>query len=179
MAEPAARRDGLGPKRAAPLLWRTLLFLGLWWVLTEAYPGSWGFGLPMAFLAALTSLAFRRPLGSRWSLRGVLRFLPFFLWQSWRGGIDVAGRVFQPRLPLAPGLLNLPLRLPAGPARVFLADTLSLLPGTCSVDLDQQGRLRIHTLDTALFKEADLRRLEGRVAALFGITVQSEEGGDE
>jgi multicomponent Na+:H+ antiporter subunit E len=180
MTEPSARAVRFRSKGAA-LLGRTLLFSGLWWVLVEDYPGSWWFGLPMALLAALTSIAFRRPQEKHWSLPGFLQFLPFFLWQSLRGGIDVAGRAFHPRLPLAPGFLELMLHLPPGPARVFLADTLSLLPGTCSVDLDQRGNLRIHALDTASFKEADVRQVEARVAALFGIRYQetSEEVGNE
>jgi multicomponent Na+:H+ antiporter subunit E len=177
MAEPSARTERFRSKGAA-LFWRILLFSVLWWVLTEAYPASWNFGLPMAFLAALTSLAFRSPQGTCWSLRGVLQFLPFFLWQSWRGGLDVAGRAFHPRMPLAPGLLLLPLRLPSGPARVFLADTLSLLPGTCSVDLDQHGHLRIHALDAALVREDDLRQLEGLVAALFDVALQDGGRGE-
>jgi multicomponent Na+:H+ antiporter subunit E len=179
MAEPTTRTDRFW-QETVPLLTRIVLFSGLWWVLTEDYPGSWGFGLPVAVLAALTSFAFRRPEGWGFSIIGVVRFLPFFLSQSLRGGIDVAGRAFHPRLPLTPGFLDLSVRLPPGPARVFLADTLSLLPGTCSVDLDQRGHLRIHALDTASFKEADLRQVEARVAALFGVVCQkSGEGGDE
>lgn len=169
MTEPTARNDRRLSQLAA-LLGRFLLFSGLWWVLTESYPGAWGFGLPVALLAALVSFAFRRPDGWRIHLSGVLRFLPFFLWQSLRGGIDVAGRALHPRLPLAPGLLDLTLRLPPGPARVFFADTLSLLPGTCSVHLEQ-AQLRIHALDAASLREAELRGVETRVAALFGIII--------
>jgi multicomponent Na+:H+ antiporter subunit E len=178
MGEPNAAPEGLHSKGIA-LLGRILLFSGLWWVLTEDYPGSWTFGLPVAVLAALTSLAFRSPPGYRWRLAGALPFIPYFIRQSWRGGLDVAGRAFHPRLPLAPGLLDFALRLPPGPARIFFADTMSLLPGTCSVELDPQGRLRIHALDTTSLKEADLRQLEHLVAAMFGVTERQREDTDE
>lgn len=177
MAEPSARVDRFR-SRGAALLKRTLLFSGLWWVLTEAYPDSWSFGLPVAILAALVSFAFRRPESWGINLIGALHFLPFFLRQSLRGGIDVASRAFHPRLPLTPGFLDLALHLPPGPARVFLADTFSLLPGTCSVNLDQRGHLRIHALDTASVKKADLRQVEARVAALFGIAYSGEVGNE-
>jgi multicomponent Na+:H+ antiporter subunit E len=177
MAEPTKTTDRFRWKKLAPLLTRILFFGLLWWVLTEAYPGSWGFGLPVAILAALVSLAFRQPNGWGISVAGVLRFLPFFLWQSLRGGIDVAGRAFHPRLPLTPGLLELSLRLPPGPPQVFFADTLSLLPGTCSVEISPSGLLRIHALDTTMPLERDLRRVEARVAALFGVHLRTGEGG--
>jgi multicomponent Na+:H+ antiporter subunit E len=177
MVEPTTRIDRFPLNRVAPLLTRILLFSALWWVLTEAYPGSWGFGLPVAILAALVSLSFRRPAGWGFTMTGLLRFLPFFLWQSLRGGIDVAGRAFHPRLPLNPGLLEFALRLPPGVSQVFFADTLSLLPGTCSVELGPTGLLHIHALDTSLPVERELRRVEARVASLFGVRLRSAEGG--
>jgi multicomponent Na+:H+ antiporter subunit E len=97
------------------------------------------------------------------------RFLPFFLWQSLRGGIDVARRALHPRLPLAPLLLDYPLRLPDGPACTFLANTVSLLPGTLSADLEN-GCLTVHVLDGSQPDvSAELQSLEALIADLFGV----------
>lgn len=151
------------------LLPRALLFLLLWWVITEG-AGGWAIGLPTIALAVAAShfLQPRRQLRLR--PLGALRFTGFFLVQSLRAGLDVALRALRPRMRLAPELLEYRLQLPSGPARVFLADTMSLLPGTLSTELDDDC-LCLHVLDTRQSIEADLRQVELRVADLFGINL--------
>jgi len=148
--------------------WRLGVLTFLWWVLTEGSSDAWKFGLPVVILASLTTLTLRS--GFNWRCRpiGMIRFLPFFFRQSLSGGIDVARRALSPRMPLAPLLVDYPLRLPKGPARVFLADTVSLLPGTCSVSLED-GCLRIHVLDGSLPVYQALQTVEERVAELFDV----------
>ena len=142
---------------------RLLLFAVLWGILTGGRTDA----LPVGALAVpLTTLASIRLLPpSPWSLRGWLRFLPYFLVESLRGGVDVAARAFHPRLPLAPALLDYPLRLPPGPARVVMADAVSLLPGTLSAELDG-AVLRVHVLDHRRRPREQLAALEARIAAL-------------
>jgi multicomponent Na+:H+ antiporter subunit E len=152
------------------LLGRRLVgFSLLWWLLTNGSADSWPAGLIMVPLALLLSLALRPPVPWRISLPAALAFIPFFLQQSIRGGIDVAGRAFSTRLPLDPALLEHPLSLPRGTARIFLLNTISLLPGTLSADL-VEDRLVVHCLDTDATAADDLRRLEDRIAALFMLT---------
>jgi multicomponent Na+:H+ antiporter subunit E len=149
------------------LLGRRLVgFSLLWWLLTSGATDSWPAGLIMVPLAVLLSLALRPPVPWQVSLLAALAFIPFFLQQSIRGGIDVAGRAFSARLPLDPALLEYPLSLPRGTARIFLLNTISLLPGTLSADL-VEDRLIVHCLDTDTLAADDLHRLEARVAALF------------
>ena len=158
------------------LLGRRLLgFSLLWWLLVGGSTDSWPAGLIVVPLAVLLSLALRPPVPWRVSLPAALAFIPFFLLQSLRGGIDVAGRAFSARLPLAPALLEHPLRLPRGTARIFLLNTISLLPGTLSADL-AGDRLVVHCLDSEALATDDLRRLEDRVAALFLVTA---DGGSD
>ncbi|HSJ47834.1 MAG TPA: Na+/H+ antiporter subunit E [Gammaproteobacteria bacterium] len=152
------------------LLPRILMFTLLWWVITEG-AGGWALGLPVIALAVGSSylLQPRRQLHLR--PLGVLRFTGFFLVQSLRAGLDVALRALRPHMQLAPALLEYRLQLPAGPARVFLADTMSLLPGTLSTEL-RGDCLCLHVLDARQSIEADLRHVEVRVADLFGLTLQ-------
>lgn len=151
------------------LLPRILIFILLWWVVTEG-AGGWMIGVPTIFLALIASLWLqpRRRLSLRPA--GVLRFAGFFLVQSLRAGLDVALRALRPRMRLAPALLEYRLRLPTGPARVFLADTMSLLPGTLSTEL-RDDCLCLHVLDAHQSIEADLRQVEVRVADLFGVNL--------
>ena len=156
---------------------RFLGFFMLWLVLTEGYPGAWSFGLPVVLIALLVDGKFRRSGTWRWRLKGLGDFLPFFLWQSLRGGIDVARRAIDPQLPLAPGFLEHRLRLPLGPSRIFLADTISLLPGTCSVSMEKEGILLVHVLDEAMPNKVFLCRLEELIARLFGLDLEPPNPG--
>jgi multicomponent Na+:H+ antiporter subunit E len=145
---------------------RLALFSLLWWVLTEGQPGSWPLGGLFVVLATALSLSLSRPVP--WSVVGFARFVPFFLWWSLRGGVDVAWRACVPSLPIAPGILTYRFRLPPGRARVFMTAVISLLPGTLSAEI-VRNELFVHVLDQRASSEADLAALEDQVGALFRI----------
>lgn len=146
------------------VLFRAMLFALVWWALTHGAVDSWSMGLPMVALTTLVSVLLLPPRA--WSIFGLVRFIPFFLWQSIRGGIDVASRALHPDLPISPGLHEYSLRLPAGLARIFMVNSVCLLPGTLCAELDD-SILRIHVLDeTGDFVE-HLMTLENRLAAVF------------
>jgi multicomponent Na+:H+ antiporter subunit E len=149
---------------------RLALFSLLWWVLTEGQPGSWPLGGFFVVLATALSLSLSRP--APWSAVGFARFVPFFLWWSLRGGVDVAWRACVPSLPIAPGILTYRLRLPPGRARIFMTAVISLLPGTLSAEI-VRNELFVHVLDQRASSEADLAALETRVAALFRIRLST------
>ncbi|MCP3176403.1 Na+/H+ antiporter subunit E [Desulfuromonas sp. KJ2020] len=153
---------------------RFLLLTLVWWILTEGDSAALGFGLPVILLALGAGHLLAVDRQKTWTLAGLLSFLPFFFYASLRGGLDVARRVYDPRLPISPAICEFSLHLPPGPARVFLANTISLLPGTCSVSLQAEGRLLVHALDDSRALEESLRRVERRVAALFGLTLASK-----
>lgn len=149
------------------ILARLTLFAVLWTVLSGPDPTSWIIGVPAVALAtvAATRLAPRQP--GRPRLAGLIRFVPFFLLESLRGGLDVALRVMRPVLRINPGLRGYPLRLKNPQAQVFFLNIVSLLPGTLSADL-RNGILQVHALDVDDAIEPSLMRLEARVADLFG-----------
>jgi multicomponent Na+:H+ antiporter subunit E len=164
-AAPAPSRSG--PLWRAALL-RAVIFAALWWILTEGVLRGWTLALVSIAAAVATSLLLVPPATWRWRLGGLVRFIPFFLWQSSRGGVDVARRALHPRLPILPGEFLYALRLPDGAARTFFTAALSLLPGTLSLEL-RDDEILIHTLDQRLRAPELLRRLEDRVADLFGV----------
>jgi multicomponent Na+:H+ antiporter subunit E len=145
-----------------------LLLSVLWWVLVEGEVGD----AMLSGLAVLASALASYPLvpmGSwRWRYRGLLRFLPFFLQQSIQGGLDVAWRALHPRLPVLPGFMEYPFRLPDGPARSFFVTALSLLPGTLSADL-RNDVLQVHLLHREMPARKRIEQLELRVAAIFEV----------
>lgn len=150
------------------VLWRSALFAVLWWAFTDGEPGSWGIGGVSVALATAASLHLLPPVPTYVSRIGLLRFLAFFVIQSLRGGVQVAAFALRPRMGLRPGFHEMTLRLPEGIGQVLLVNTLNLLPGTLSVEL-QDGRLRLHVLDETAATEAEVRTAETRLAQMLGL----------
>lgn len=146
--------------------WAPVMALG-WWVLVEGRPGSWGAGAVMVGLAAL--LAAAAPAGPGLPRVGPLLSLAgYFVVQSLRGGWDVARRALSPAMPLSAGLAQVRTSLPDGPLRVVLADLLSLLPGTLTVEL-QGDLILLHALEVGPALELEVRDLERRLTAVWGL----------
>jgi len=154
---------------------RLILFALLWWILTDGSIDSWLVGVPVVLLVTWVSMQLLPALSL--SLRGLLQFIPFFLWRSLVGGVDVASRAFHPRLPISPDIIDYPWRLPAGLPRVLMANTVSLLPGTLSMELDER-RLCVHVLDKSASFAAELTMIEQRVAKLFGLYLMNDGSND-
>ena len=165
-------------QRLFDFLTRALLAGLVWWALTDGAGGwdAWAIGVPAVAGSAALSMTLLPPV--HWSWREGFRFAGYFLWESWRGGVDVAWRAFNPRMPLAPGLIRHELRLSPDLARVAVANSSSLLPGSLVVDLD--GRvLTIHALDV---RRPDAARIvaatEKRVAAMFRLPIPASGAGE-
>ncbi len=148
---------------------RLVLFTALWWIITEGKIESWYLGIPVVILATMTSI----PLWNKipLSFTGLLRFIPFFLWNSLRGGSDVAVRALMPKLNITPGMVKYNWQLPAGTSQVFMANVVSLLPGTLSAEI-HDDYLYIHALDETEDYVAELKIIEERVVDLFGIKLE-------
>lgn len=156
------------------ILRRGLLFALVWWILVGGESASWWIGVPAVLLAATASVALISPMTLVWY--ELFRFVPFFLIRSILGGADVAWRAFHPSMPIDPHLIEYPIQLPQGLPRVFLANTVSLLPGTLSAELGSTY-LNVHVLNKRKDVLSELEKLERRVAALFGISLPAGSGG--
>lgn len=139
----------------------------VWWVLAEGRADSWGVGVVSVAAALAASLYLVPPGSHRLSPAGLLGFAGFFLVQSFKGGIQVAARAFRPRMELAPALVEVPVTLPEGLARVLLVNTLNLLPGTVSVRLDGD-LLHLHVLDARWPVAGEVRETEAHIACMLG-----------
>jgi multicomponent Na+:H+ antiporter subunit E len=164
--------------RPGTLAVRIAGFALLWLLLVEGNLRYTGMALLAILAAAVASMALSPVTGARWSLAGVARFTRYFVWQSIAGGFDVALRALSPAMPLDPGFVEFRLRLREEAARVLLANTMSLMPGTLSVEL--RGRmLRLHVLDRSTPVAALLRATERRVADLFGTQLAEDDDAEE
>lgn len=156
-------------------LFRFAVFSFLWYVLAGSDNASWIIGVPAVLLVTALSLKLASSSPLNIHLLGLLRFIPFFLHQSFRGGIDVMHRALAFQQLLDPGLVFYKTLLPEGSARIFFVNTISLLPGTLSAEL-QGNQITIHTLDRGLAIWANIQRLEYHVAVLMGCTTKRKEG---
>jgi multicomponent Na+:H+ antiporter subunit E len=88
------------------------------------------------------------------------------MWESIRGGVDVARRVFGSKVRVAPGFIGYRSRLHDPRARMLFVNSVSLVPGTLVVDL-QDDRLQIHALDQSGDLTHELRRLERAIGRIY------------
>jgi multicomponent Na+:H+ antiporter subunit E len=145
----------------------------VWWLLSGGRADSWIVGAPTVVAAAALSVWLAPRHGWRWTAGGMLRFAGYFVRASLLGGVDVAWRSLHPRLPIDPQLMFYRTRLPAGTARVFFVNAISLCPGTVSADLRGET-LSVHVLDGRQPTRQQLGALERSVGALFGIDLLPE-----
>ena len=157
---------------ARSLVIHLVVFGLLWALLTDGAARAWLVGAPVTALAAWAAAALAPATARPLRRLGALAFVPFFLVHSLRGAWDVARRALHPALPLDPGRITYACRLPAGTARTFFANCVSLLPGTLFV-ADRDGVMEVHAIDRGLALEAELSALEARVGALFGVAPEA------
>jgi len=105
-----------------------------------------------AFVSFITGdLFIRRPHMLKHPLRYwyfFAHYVPIFLWQCLKANIDVAYRVLHPKLPINPGIVKVKTDLKTDTALTFLANSITLTPGTMTVDIDKDnGVLYIHWID--------------------------------
>ncbi len=107
----------------------------------------------------------RAPL--RW--RHFLTYSVWLLWQIFRSAIQVARLVLHPRLPIAPRMVRIADDLPHPIARLTLAHSITLTPGTVTVDCDDTGMV-VHAIDpeAAAALGNDGGPMADRVRAVFG-----------
>lgn len=94
----------------------------------------------------------------------LLRYLGYFLIALVRANVDVARRVLSPRLPLQPALVEVRTGLQSDLGRLLLANSITLTPGTLTVDLSED-RLLVHWIDVT--PGTDLERATAAIAAGF------------
>lgn len=61
-------------------------------------------------------------------------YIPVFLWHVIKSNVDVAYRVFHPEIPIRPGIVKVKTNLKSELAKMFLANSITLTPGTLTVD---------------------------------------------
>lgn len=75
-----------------------------------------------------------------------LCYIPFFIYEVIKANLDVAYRVLHPRLPINPGIVKIKTNLKSEIAQSMLANSITLTPGTMTIDIKDQD-MYIHWID--------------------------------
>ncbi len=78
---------------------------------------------------------FKKPVRYLW----FLYYIPIFVFEVIKANLDVAYRILMPNLPIKPGIVKVKTRLKNDSALTLLANSITLTPGTLSVDVDKEN----------------------------------------
>lgn len=177
-------RRGLGGvvrEQGRPFLITFSALLAFWLVLS----GHWD-PLHVAYGAVSAALVtfFTRDLGrigTRVDARGgrvpvftfslpwprFLAYLPWLLGQIVLANLQVAAVILRPRLPIEPAVVRFRSRLRGDLARTTLGNSITLTPGTITVDVDGEEFV-VHALTREAARQILDRTMERRIARVFG-----------
>jgi len=162
-----------GRRRLLGVIGHASFFGFLWWTLSDgSFYQPW-FGVIVVVAATLTSLRnIRHSQGERppivLRLRAIAGFVPYFIYQSFKGGLSVARLAFLPQRFVRSHYVEYAVAIPreAALARMCFASCLCIFPGTLSCGIDGDT-LTIHVLDVKLLDLEAIRDLERMTAAIF------------
>lgn len=155
--------------------WLAAGLAAAWLLLTHGDPASLVIAVPVIAAALYAAQRLCQARASTMSVAGVLRFVPFFLVESLRGGWNVAVATLSPRMPVEPAMMDYSIGLDDERSMLLFANCVSLLPGTLAADLDGR-RLKVHVLRDAATARVELTRLEGYIAHIFPAAAAREAG---
>ncbi|MBN1788233.1 MAG: Na+/H+ antiporter subunit E [Sedimentisphaerales bacterium] len=99
-------------------------------------------------------------------------YIPVFFYYILIANFDVVYRALHPKLPIKPGIVKIKTSLKTDAARVALANSITLTPGTLTVDLKDDGTMYIHWInikstDTEEATEYIAKKFEYFLAKIF------------
>lgn len=127
------------------------------------------FALPVAFV-------FRRLYPDTMDVARFVRALPYaflylvaFLWELLTANVDVAYRTLSPRMPIDPLVVELPLRVQTPLGITTIANSITLTPGTLTMDHDDTtNTLYVHAIAGSRDEVvAPIRRWEDYALVIF------------
>lgn len=100
-----------------------------------------------------------------------LLYLFIFLWECLKANLDVAYRVLHPGLPIKPGIVKAKSNLTSDIAKVFLANSITMTPGTITVDIIDDNFfihwIYVHSKDPEVYTHKILGRFEKFLKRIF------------
>ena len=95
----------------------------------------------------------------------MLFYLPWLLWEIVKANIDVARLILHPRLPISPEIIRVRAGQRTDLGRVIYANSITLTPGTVSVDLDE-ATITVHALTRKAAASVESGEMDRRVSGI-------------
>jgi multicomponent Na+:H+ antiporter subunit E len=98
----------------------------------------------------------------------LIKYIPVFIIEMVKANLDVARRVINPSLPINPGIIKISTDLKSDYAKLFLANSITLTPGTLTLDV-KGNDLFIHWIDIeSTDKDIQKNLISGKFEDLLG-----------
>jgi len=159
-------------KNFGPYVVTFFIMFGVWVVLSGKFdPFHLSLGVISCAIVAYLSADLLRP-----SMRGLLillvRWVPYLLWlmkEIFKANLHVTYLVFHPRMMdlIDPRIVKFQSKLEGDLALVTFANSITLTPGTITVNVSPDGDFKVHAIDKASGEPLP-GEMEARVAKVFG-----------
>lgn len=93
-----------------------------------------------------------------------LAYVPVFSYYMVKANFDVLYRVLHPQMPIKPGIVKIKTNLKTDSAITALANSITLTPGTLTVDLTDDGYLYVHWINV---RSDDVEQATKEIAGPF------------
>ena len=98
-------------------------------------------------------------------------YLPWLAVQVVIASLQVTYLLLHPRLRVSPRVLRIRARYPHTLARLTLANSITLTPGTVTLDVDADGdEFLVHALTESAARDLERSTMPDRVSRLYGVT---------
>ena len=98
----------------------------------------------------------------------LLLYIPWLSWAILRANMDVALRILKPGLPISPRMIKVKASQKTHLGMVAYANSITLTPGTVSVDLREDGEITVHALTLEAAEDLQAGVMDRRVVRLEG-----------
>lgn len=166
-------------RRLASIIIQFAILFAFWVVLSGRYEAKYlSFGVLSAGLVTFLTNDLFYPLYYRGDKGGTktrvvflqlwrfMAYLPWLIFGIIKANLQVAYLVLHPRMPIEPVMLQFRTRLRGSLAQVIVANSITLTPGTTTVNLEE-GRYTIHVLAPPAAKDILQAKLQNKVGAIF------------
>jgi multicomponent Na+:H+ antiporter subunit E len=155
----------------------TFLFAAItWYLITWPYDFATGvFNMEIAVAGLVVALVASIILGGAFTavkhahnffyrlFWGIL-YVPILFFYIILANLDVLYRIVHPKRPINPGIVKVKTVLKSAAARTALANSITLTPGTLTVDMKENGVMYVHCIN--VHKE-DLKLATQKITARF------------
>ncbi len=93
-----------------------------------------------------------------------LLYIPVFFYYVMIANLDVVYRALHPKMPIKPGIVKIKTKLKTESGITALANSITLTPGTLTVDLTDDGYMYIHWINV---KSDDVEQASKHIAHKF------------